>query len=144
MTSQPAGGSSPRAGVERLWPGERPFTDFGQFGYGHLDRRVFDDDNDTYWCDITGRAHRITDMTADYRHNVLAFLEHKARYFHLMMIRRRLLELSSVLADGRVDPLDLHRLYALLGLDPVTWVTTTPIALALKHAAQSAPQLPHL
>ncbi len=45
---------------DRLWPGERPFTEFGQWGYGSLDLRVFD--QDTVWCNIAGRALKVTHM----------------------------------------------------------------------------------
>lgn len=141
MTSQPPAAPDPPTPVERLLPRERPVPDFGRVGYGRLDLSVFDDDNDSYWCDITGTPHRITDMSPDYRRNVLAFLESNARYFHLMTVRRRLLELSSDLPHGCADPPDLQRLRALLRLDPVTWITSTPVAQALKHAPQPAPRL---
>lgn len=118
---------------ERVWPGERPFTDFGQWGYGHLDLRVFDDGNQI-WCDIFGAPHRPRDMTPDYRTNVLAFLESNAPYFHLMTIQRHLIEVYSDLADGRLDPRDLDRVRALIEVDPVTWITTTSIARALRNA----------
>lgn len=49
-----------------------PFTDFGQFGYGHIDKRVLD--QDTYWVDIAGRPHVLADMTPEYLDNVLTFL----------------------------------------------------------------------
>lgn len=122
------------AGAARIRPpAERPFTAFGQWGYGHLDLRVFDDSNNTFWVDITGTPHRIVDMTPDYRLNVLAFLELNAPYFHLMTIRRRLLEVYGDLADGILDPQDLQRVQALIELDPTAWITTTSIALALKN-----------
>lgn len=139
MTSQPAGAPDLHAGVESLRRGETPFAYVEPGLYGYLDLDVFGDHNDTRWCDITGTLHLVTDMTPDYRHNVLAILERNAAYFHLMVIRRRLLELSSDLAHCRVDPADLQRLHSLLELDPVTWITTTPGAKAVKHPARPQP-----
>ena len=133
--SQPHDAPQRRAGTWRSRPwGERPFTDFGQWGHARLDLRVLDDSNHTFWVDIRGTPHRAADMTPDYRLNVLAFLTQNAAYFHLMTIQRRLIELYSDLADGRLDPCELQRVRALIQLDPVTWITNTSIALAMKDA----------
>jgi hypothetical protein len=43
---------SPVPSDERLWPGELPFTAFGQVGADHLDLHVFD--QDVYWVDRIG------------------------------------------------------------------------------------------
>lgn len=144
MTSPPSEVHGPLAGLEPLPQDGPPVTPLGQMGFGYLDLRVFDADNDAYWWDIAGRRHRLTDMTPDYRQNVLAFLERNARYFHLMTIRRgllELLELGSDFEDGGINPLRLQRLRALLELDPVTWITSTSVALALKNAGSLAPRL---
>ncbi len=125
---------------DRLWPGERPFTEFGQWGYGSLDLRVFD--QDTVWCNIAGRALKVTHMDPDYRANVLAFLRDNAAYFHLMTIRRRLIELYADLADGVLEPVGADQLRDLLGRDPVEWIAATPIARALRDANASRGNLP--
>ena len=77
MVEQP----DPGQGLPPDWPpaliptdddveaGQRPFTDFGQFGYGHLDRRVFD--QDVYWVNIAGVPFFLVDMSPEYRRNVI-------------------------------------------------------------------------
>ena len=114
----------------RLWPGERPFTDWGQFGYGRLDLRVLD--QATYWVDVSGAPHRLCDMSPDYRANVLALLRHGAVYFHLMTIRRLLIELYADLDAGRTDPTALRRLPVVLGAEATVWLDATPLVQALK------------
>ena len=116
----------------RLWPGERPFTDWGQFGYGSLDLRVLD--QTTYWVDVSGAPHHLCDMSPDYRVNVLAFLRDGADYYHLMTIRRLLIELYADLDAGCTDPPALRRLPALLEAEPIAWLEATPLVHALQNA----------
>lgn len=71
---------SPVPSDARPWPGELPFTAFGQFGVDRLDLRVFD--QDIYWVDRTGQPHLISDMTDAYIANFIAFLvEFQEQYF---------------------------------------------------------------
>lgn len=117
----------------RLWPGERPFTDWGQFGYASLDLRVLD--QATYWVDVAGAPHRLSEMSPDYRVNVLAFLRDGVDYYHLMTIRRLLIELYADLAAGCTDPPALRRLPALLEAEPTAWLDATPLVQALTSAS---------
>ena len=91
-----------------------------------MDLRVFD--QDTFWCDVTGRPHRIRDMTPDYRVNVLNFLAVFASYFHLMTMRR----LIEVCASP--DPPAVERLRAVATLDAQSWLERTPLVVALRSA----------
>lgn len=75
----------------RLWPGELPFTAWGQFGEDRLDLRVFD--QATYWVDRHGAPHLLEAMTDLYRRNVITFLEANAEHFHADSIRRELLQI---------------------------------------------------
>jgi hypothetical protein len=71
---------SPVPSDARPWPGELPFTAFGQFGDDMLDLRVFD--QDIYWVDRTGQSQLISDMSEAYIANVIAFLvEFQEMYF---------------------------------------------------------------
>jgi hypothetical protein len=63
---------SPVPGDDDLWAVEKPFTCFGQWGRGWMDLRVFD--QDVWWVDVEGRPHRLSEMTVEYRRNVLRFL----------------------------------------------------------------------
>lgn len=71
---------SPVSSDARLCPGELPFTAFGQFGVDSLDLRVLD--QDTYWIDRHGRAQLLSEMSAEFLENVIAFLsELRDQYF---------------------------------------------------------------
>jgi hypothetical protein len=72
---------SPVPSDRALWPGELPFTAFGQFGRGELDLRVFD--QDIWWIDRDGAAHRIAEISSDYVEAVVMFLREHQHYFHL-------------------------------------------------------------
>lgn len=63
---------SPVPSDARLWPFERPFTAFGQFGEGSLDLRVFD--QEVQWVDIRGIPHLLQEMSREYVANVIDFL----------------------------------------------------------------------
>ena len=124
---------SPVPADENLWPGEKPFTCFGQFGHGALDKRVFE--QDTYWVDITGTPHLLTDMSPDYRTNVIAFLIAGAPGFWLGAVERLVVTLTGDLALGRVSG-DL--LAASLGdtplheMTPQEWLDSTPLMRRLR------------
>jgi hypothetical protein len=72
---------SPVPSDRALWPGELPFTAFGQFGGGELDLRVFD--QHAWWVDRQGTAHLLEEMATDYIAAVIAFLLEHRHNFHL-------------------------------------------------------------
>jgi hypothetical protein len=61
-----------------------PFTDFGQFGPGKIDLRVFLQSE--YWVDAEGRGHLLTSMSDDYRSNVIRMLLIDAAGLHIKII----------------------------------------------------------
>jgi hypothetical protein len=61
-----------------------PFTDFGQFGSGRLDLRVFLQSK--YWVDKEGRGHLLTSMSNEYRRNVIQMLLVNAKVLHLQIL----------------------------------------------------------
>jgi len=61
-----------------------PFTDFGQFGPGKIDLRVFLQSD--YWVDIHGTGHLITSMSGAYRSKVVQMLLIKATALHMKIL----------------------------------------------------------
>jgi hypothetical protein len=125
---------SPVPGDRDLWPGELPFTAFGQFGPDALDLRVFDQDQ--YWVDRNGDPHRLTEMTAEYLENVAAMLEARASEFHLVMVQRQSVQ---AIGDALMGTVSGDVLAAELGigtLDDVTpsaWLASTPLHRRLRQ-----------
>lgn len=125
------------------YPG--PFTQFGQFGPGMLDLRVFDQEE--YWVDASGNGHRLVDMSDSYRSAVVEFcLRNCSGYFtaHTRVTARAVLQMA---AHG--DTTD--RLIAvaiaenMLELkDPWTWLEGTPLLRALRALTPQAPTLEDL
>lgn len=116
------------------WPGELPFTAFGQFGADAFDLRVFD--QDVYWVDRLGQPHRLEAMDDAYRRNVIDFLVVRTeRFFGDTCLRtviqtagdallgRTSAELLVVAAGGPATP----------DLDPSDWLESTPLMRRLRQ-----------
>lgn len=121
---------SPVPSDARLWPGEQPFTAFGQFGNGKLHLRVFD--QDTWWVDITGTPHRIDQMSFDYQSNVIMFLREHAAGYHTATLVRACLQATGDLLTGRavlpgLDP------DTIAGQDPLEWLESTVLVRKLRQ-----------
>lgn len=112
-----------------LWPGEKPFTDFGQWGENHLDLRVFD--QDTWWVDRHGVGHRLVEMTTEYRVNVLMHLSENACYFHGGAMLRLALQISGDDLLGRQPFIPPHAIGA-THLTPEAWLEATPLVTRLR------------
>ena len=63
---------------------DRPFTDFGQFGPGKLDLRVFLQGE--CWVDKDGTGHLISSMSDEYRLNVTRMLLIHAAPLHMKIL----------------------------------------------------------
>jgi hypothetical protein len=119
---------SPVPADEDLWPGELPFTAFGQFGPDALDLRVFD--QDVYWVDHNGDPHRIDEMGEGYIANVVAMLTERAGEFHNSSVLRETLQTAGDALQGRVNG---SVIAAGLGIgsvadtDATTWLQSTPL-----------------
>jgi hypothetical protein len=61
-----------------------PFTDFGQFGEGRIDLRVFLQSE--YWVDGNGIGHCLTSMSDEYRGNVVRVLLISAEKLHIKIL----------------------------------------------------------
>lgn len=116
------------------WPGELPFTAFGQFGEDQLDLRVFDQSE--FWVDRLGTPHRLEEMDLSYRRNVISHLCTHRESFHLGAIRR---ELIQHLGDELLGAPSAYALTTELGvprtadLDALTWLEATPLMRALRR-----------
>lgn len=115
---------------------EKPFTDFGQFGVGQLDLRVFT--QNTYWVDVYGEGHIIDEMSEDYRRNVIIHLLDNARFFHSGLVREQLIvaicqnfgyEVESSFDSDIAEKESLE------------WIEETPLMQRFRALTPSAPTL---
>jgi len=119
---------SPVPGDRDLWPGELPFTAFGQFGPDQLDLRVFD--QDVYWVDRSGDPHVIDSMDREYVRNVTRMLLERADEFHTVY---RMRECVQVVGDALLGRVHGSVLADSLGVDAVgdmsasAWIRSTPL-----------------
>jgi hypothetical protein len=127
---------SPVPADRDLWPGELPFTAWGQHEYGSLDLRVFD--QDVWWVDIAQRPHRIGEMSAEYIRNVIEFLVADAKYFYYQTMRRELAAVAGDLVLGRVSA-ELVAMAvggpSLTDFTPEEWLESTTLMRALRRRA---------
>lgn len=86
---------------QNLWPGELPFTAFGQYGTGMLDVRVFE--QSTWWVDRTGQEHLLPDMEGDYLLNVIIHLIAHREQFMAVAHQRALVQHCGDLLLGYVE-----------------------------------------
>jgi hypothetical protein len=123
-----------------LWPGELPFTAFGQFGNDRLDLRVFDQDR--YWVDRHGHPHEIAEMTLGYIENVIVMLDGRAVEFHAATTLRCALQAYGDRLLGRPNG-DLLIVAAgaagIADLDPGVWLESTPLMRALRRRHAISP-----
>src|SRR5690349_20382479 len=95
---------SPVPDDDNLWPGEQPFTHWGQDPPGTLDLRVFW--QATWWVSIDQQPHRISDMDDLYIANVIGFLDRNREYYYRATIRRAAITLIGDLLLGRAPNLE--------------------------------------
>ena len=120
------------------------FTNWGQFGPGALDLRVFDQGE--YWVDRSGQPHRILEMADAEARNILEFLRRHANHFYVECLRREVV--ASVFESFRrpgqhLDPgpgQDPERgpsrrrdQPTMVDLTPTEWLESTGLAAALRE-----------
>jgi hypothetical protein len=128
---------SPVPADQDLWPGELPFTHWGQHEYGTFDLRVFD--QDVWWVDIAQQPHRLEEMGEDYIANVIAFLLNHREYYYLCTLRRSLIQVmgDSLLEQPNADLVaEQAGAPPLSALPPSTWLESTPLMRALRARAR--------
>lgn len=115
---------SPVPSDENLYPGELPFTAFGQWGEGQLDLRVFD--QDIYWVNVTGEPFLLTEMTKDYLQNVLAFLFNSVESFYLGIVIKKSIEtIYDAYHKDNLEQLDDPSKLTVCDQNPVEWLAAT-------------------
>ena len=118
-----------------LWPGELPFTAFGQFGVDYLDLRAFD--QDTWWVDRTGTPHRLEDMSRAYRRNVVRHLEDHAADFQRETCLRFAIQAFGDAFYGVGEPAESVAVAQdVVALSPRDWLNTTPLMLKLRSSLE--------
>ena len=124
-----------------LWPEEKPFTAFGQHGEGQMDKRVFE--QDVYWVNIKGEPFLLTEMSEEYRRNVISFLMEGAEYYHFGAVMRMLATLTGDAMLGRIT-YNGDVLAHSLGLPTVAdltadeWLESTPLMRRLRELTPEA------
>ena len=118
--------ASPIPGDAWISADEKPFTAFGQFGYGKLDIRVFE--QDIWWVDIAGHQHVLAAMSQDYLRNVLIFLFEGAHSFHLTVIAKRAIEFAdAAVIRGDEAYLSFLAHESRIPSGTIEWLRSTPL-----------------
>lgn len=118
---------SPVPGDRDLWPGETPFTDWGQFGIDGLDLRVFDQDD--WWVNRLGQPHLLVEMSKEYIGNVITHLEENASFFYYGTMRRNFIQMLGDACYGHVNAEMVAQSLGASTLSdapPVGWLESTP------------------
>lgn len=124
---------SPVPSDSDLWPGEKPFTAWGQHKQGTLDLRVFD--QGAWWVDIEQHPHRLTGMSEEYLSNVIDHLTLYNREYYLASIRRQAIEDAVHMALGRASGNVLAREAggpSGTEIEAEVWLEATPLMRALR------------
>jgi len=114
---------------------DRPFTDFGQFGEGQLDIRVFE--QNIWWVDIKGKPFFIQDMSLKYVKNVIRHIIKHVDVFYQGAVNRYELLLACVAEVELIYPNVEEYLFLLQqfhnpkGKLPSVWLLNTPLMIAL-------------
>lgn len=115
---------------------EKPFTDFGQFGEGKLDLRVFN--QDIHWVDVHGTAHLINDMDVDYRRNVIIHLLTNARFFQSGLLKEQM-----IVTLGKALGYEIESSFSadVAEKESLEWLEETPLMIRLRAVTPDAPTL---
>lgn len=115
---------------------EKPFTEFSQFGPGKLDLRVFV--QDTYWVDVYGEPHFLSEMSEDYRRNVIIHLLDNARFFHAGILLEQ-----AIVALGQAYGYDIESSFhpETLTQESLQWLESTVLMTRLRAITPNAPTL---
>jgi hypothetical protein len=119
-----------------------PFTDFGQFGRGRIDLRVFLQSD--YWVDEDGTGHALTAMSDEYRCNVVRVLLVNAQNLHIKLLYLivRMLREATTAQDYESFGFLLQTAAPLLYLkDPYEFIESTVLVTRLRALTPDAPEL---
>lgn len=125
---------------EAIPPG--PFTDFGQFGPGRIDLRVFLQSE--FWVDDEGMGHALASMSDEYRHNVVRVLLISAEKLHIKILNLIMKEIRKATSthDTELFGVLLETAVHLINLtDPYEFMESTVLMRRLRELAPDAPHL---
>lgn len=126
---------SPVPSDRRLWPGELPFTAFGQYGNDAIDVRVFEQDR--WWVDRHGRPTLVQDMPQAYVENVIAHLVAYRQQFFVASILRALVQVTGDIeqfGDTAVEPFVSRAVVGPSGwVTAEEWLEATPLMVELRR-----------
>lgn len=125
--------SSPVPADRWLFPGELPFTAFGQLGKDALDLRVFE--QNVWWTDRYGQEHLLTEMDTDYLRAVKFHMLRYSKHHHEGAKRRYSIEVAlteSMFTRHDLADYEGYRNYVLTKRDPrlmesFEWLEGTPL-----------------
>jgi hypothetical protein len=121
---------------------DRPFKDFGQFGPGSLDLRVFLQSE--YWVDNEGAGHLLTSMSNDYRSNVMRMLLENSARLHMKIFDLIIVIIQKAIVDRDLQALEslLQNEIPLLYVDsPFDFIENTPLMKRLRELVPNGPTL---
>jgi hypothetical protein len=111
-----------------------PFTDFGQFGPGMIDKRVLW--QSIYWVNAEGTAFFLIDMSAQYRRNVIAYLRRRAAEWWEQELFWDAVEAGFLYTWDPEDPAIerlAERRAELLAQGALGWMESTPLMRRLRE-----------
>ncbi len=130
---------SPVPSDSDLPEGILPFTAFGQFGPGKLDKRVFE--QDVYWVDVLGQPHFLEEMSSEYLGNVLAMLFGRMEEFYFSALMRYV---AGIIEDDALGKTNVDILARMLGtasiaeLTPSEWLASTPLVRKINKLLEAS------
>jgi hypothetical protein len=119
-----------------------PFTDFGQFGEGRIDLRVFLQSE--YWVDAKGTGHTLTSMSDEYRLNVVRVLLVSAEKLHIkvLYLMVKMIHNATIARDHEAFGDLLRTAVPLMHLkDPYQFMESTVLMKRLRELTPDAPEL---
>lgn len=123
-----------------LPPGAKPFTDFGQYGPGVMDLRVFE--QSTYWVTFEGRPVLLEDLAEAERREIIRLLLARANSLFSASLKRTATAMRADPTGKVAGLLPLARISDQLpGMDAYAWLEQTELMVRLRELTPSAPVL---
>lgn len=126
-----------------LFDFEKPFTDFGQYGFDVLDLRVFQ--QNIWWVNVNGTPFLIKEMSPEYLSNVLSYLVERVdgyyvgtmKYYAICLLGVKLGAKAGFSMPNNVEEFEVllkAEIKNIKGQTPLEWLESTPLWVALKNA----------
>jgi hypothetical protein len=109
-----------------------PFTNFGQFGTGTFDIRVFDQGE--WWITNAGEGRKISELSNTSLLEIMNFLFNKAEWFYDVYITNKMINFVSSHLEGMDQEQTEMKLLVVdeLGsINPHVWLSRTPLMISI-------------